>query len=743
MVTGGVVGGGLLVGIGGVAFMNHKIRQYSGRGMGDGASMNAWISIDPDNTITLAVPRAEMGQGVYTSVPMLIAEELEVDVQKVKIVHPQPESPYSNTIFLTQQPRNPWTGLTFMEKVASMLTIVGTGGSTTISDGFYTMMVAGATAREALIAAAANQWGVSKDRCYAENAHVINRDSNEKLSYGSLAAAAAEIEIKEVPQIKKPEDCKIIGKPVRRLDIPDKVQGKAEFGIDTRLDGMLYAAIKHPTYLAGKITAVNNQAEVEAMKGVKQVVMLADGQGVVVVADNTWRAKNATLVLEVTEDANGNEGLSTDGITRKMKSIIENDEMIAAPDEHGDVAAALASDDVTLVEGEYFVPYLSQATMEPLNCTVLVEEDKAEIWVGHQAPSVIQGKVAKIAGVKKSNVIVNIAYLGGGFGRRAETDFVTKAAEVAAAMPGTPIQLTYSREEDMRFGMYRPTVASSFKAAIKSDGSIAAWENKMALQSVGNDSMKRIMPSQAPKPKDDPMMSEGAAHLPYKMDTRKVAFGHLDVPVQVGNWRSVGSSQNGFFTESFVDECAAAVGQDPYQFRKAKLKEAPRFEAVLDKAAEISNWSTQLDANKYRGIALHKSFGSIVAEVAEITDLGDKKFSIDNYYCVIDCGRTVNPDTIEAQMESGIVYGLSAALYGQITIKDGKIVEGNFPEYEMVRMNVSPKITTHIMAIDDYPTGVGEPGTPPAAPALTNALFAATGERIRELPLVKHGYTFV
>ncbi len=743
MITGGVVGGGLVVGVGGMLWVNHKIKQYTGEGMGAGDSLNAWIRIAEDNTITLAVPRSEMGQGVYTSIPMLIAEELEVDVQKVKIVHPQPESPYANTFLLTGQPRNVYKGMTLMEKIASVLPVVGTGGSTTISDGYDTLRAAGATAREALIMAGAQRWGVDKSECYAEDGHIINKTSKEKLTYGSLAADAAQIKVDKIPTLKAQKDFKILGKPVRRLDIPEKVDGTAEFGIDARPEGLLYAAIRHPEYLGGTIGSVQNIEEVEAMTGVKKVVVLKDGQGVAVVADNSWRAKNGALSLEVTEESNGHEGLSTAGVAAKMKSVIANNEMIATPESEGDVASVIASEGNQLIEAEYLVPYLAQATMEPLNCTVHVHEDRADVWVGHQAPSVIRDKVAAITGIDGANVTINMKYLGGGFGRRAEVDFVIKAAEVATVMKGTPIQLSYTREEDMRYGMYRPAVMSKFRAAITPGGDIAAWENKMALQSVGHSSMMRIMPSQAPDPKDDPMSSEGAAHLPYAMGSRKVAFGDLDLPIQVGNWRSVGSSQNGFFTESFIDECAAAAGKDPYVFRKNKLADHPRFVAVLDKVAEISNWSEPAGDNKFRGIALHKSFGSIVAEVAEITKVGEKEFSIDNYYCVIDCGRTVNPDTIEAQMQSGIVYGLSAAMYGQITIENGKIVEGNFPEYEMVRMNVTPHITTHIMEMDEYPTGVGEPGTPPAAPALTNALFAATGERIRELPLVKHGYSFV
>jgi len=742
MITGGVIGGGLLIGVGGNMYVNKRIKQYSAQGFDESHTvMNAWLSISSDNKITIAVPRAEMGQGVYTSVPMLVAEELEVDVNDVKVFHPQPESPYANTFFLQNAPRDVYKGLTVMEKIASIIPVVGTGGSTTIVDGYDNMRMAGATAREALVTAAANEWGVKKSQCYAEDGHVVNSSNKEKLAYGDIAAAASEVKIGKLPRLKEPKDFKILGKPIRRLDIPEKVTGKAGFGIDARPEGLLYASIRHPEYLGGTIESINNENEVLTMPGVKKVVLLADGQGVAVVANNTWRAKNAAISLEVTENDNGHGSLSSAKVESMMATTIANNEMIANPQSEGDVAPILNAENANVISAEYRVPFLSQATMEPLNCTVLLKEKKATVWVGHQAPSVVKSKVANITGADE--VDINIAYLGGGFGRRAEVDFIVKAAEVATAMEGTPVQLAYTREEDMRYGMYRPAVASNFRAAVAKDGTIKAWENKLALQSVTNDSIGRIMPTQAPKPKDDPQTTEGAIHLPYAMDNRDIAFGHLDLPIQVGNWRSVGSSQNGFFTESFMDECAAAAGQDPYLYRKSKLGEHPRFEAVLDKVAEMSNWSSPLAAGRYRGIALHKSFGSIVAQVAEISMTGEKQFSIDKFYCVIDCGRVVNPDTVEAQMQSGIIYGLSAALYGQITIEGGKIVEGNFPQYDMVRMNVSPQFEVHIMERDDYPGGVGEPATPPAAPALTNALYAATGDRVRQLPLVKHGYSFV
>lgn len=738
--AGGLAGTGLIVGLGGLLYVNKKIKVYSGDGFGDGSSLNAWIRIAPDNTITMAVPRAEMGQGVYTSLPMLMAEELEVEMGNIKIIHPQPEGPYANTFFLAGKERNIFEGLSIKEKIACFLPVVGTGGSTTIRDLYDHLRATGATAREMLIGAAAKQWGVDRAECYAENGQVINKGTNAKLSYGELAEAAGKIEINEIPKLKEQKNFKILGKPVDRLDIPEKVTGAAKFGLDVRPEDMLYAVVRHPSYIGGKITDITNADDISSKPGVKKVLLLSDGSGAVVVADNTWRAKNAALSMRFDEDANGSEDLNTASINEALQTTL-NDGQIATPEDKGDVDLALASAN-NILEAEYNVPYLAHATMEPLNCTVWTDGVNARVWVGHQSTSIVHDVVSKITGVPKENVEVHVTYLGGGFGRRIEIDFVTKAAMVAKEMPGKPVQLVFTREEDMKNGMYRPTATSKFRAAIGEGGEITAWENKIALQSVGYSSMMRIMPAMAEEPAKDPSSSEGAAHLPYAAVNRRVTFGQVELPVQVGNWRSVGSSQNAFFTESFMDECAHAAGQDPYEFRKNKLQDSPRFLNVLNKVAEMSNWSQPLEEGTFRGIALHLSFGSIVGEVAEISLQGDKTYKIDKVYCAIDCGRIVNPDTIEAQMQSGIIYGLTAALYGEITISEGSVDQANFPQYEMIRMQVAPHVEVHIMEVDEYPGGVGEPGTPPAAPALANAIYAATGERIRSLPLSKHGYSF-
>jgi isoquinoline 1-oxidoreductase beta subunit len=737
--TGGLAGVGLVVGIGGNMYLNKVAKQYSGKGMGDGNSMNAWIRISPDNKITIAVPRSEMGQGVYTSVPMLVAEELEVDMKSINIIQPQPEPAYANTLLVNPNPRDIYSSLTFMEKIAHFLPLVATGGSTTITDGFDHLRAAGASARVMLIIEAAKRWNVQEEDCYAENSHIINRKTKEEFTYGELAESAGKIELAVIPKLKDKKDWKILGKNVQRLDIPEKVNGKAEFGLDVRIEGMLYGAIRHATYHDGIVLSVRNQVEIEKMPGVKNVLVLPKGVGVVVVANNTWRAKNAMLALDLEES--GDNTLSSKKINAHAEDVIANN-IIATPLDKGNATDVLDKTG-NIIEGKYDVPYLAHACMEPINCTVLVKDGKAEIWAGHQGSSIMLDGVNTATGIDRDNIIVNMKYLGGGFGRRGEIDMILHAGFVAKEMEGTPIQIIYTREEAMRHEMYRPFVKSHFRAAINVDGEIEAWENKIALQSVGYSSIMRIKPSLASSPSEDSSTTEGAANLPYTMAAAKVAFGQMDLPIQVGNWRSVGSSQNAFFTESFMDELANAAGQDAYEFRKSKLQHKPRFLKVLEKAAEISNWRTPLPEGKFRGMAIHESFRSIVCQVVEITKVGEKKFSVDKYYNVIDCGQVVNPDTVEAQMQSGIMYGLSAALYGQITFKNGEVEQYNFPQYEVVRMNVAPNVQNHIMDNDEFPGGVGEPSTPPAAPALANAIFSATGERIRSLPLMKHGYSFV
>jgi isoquinoline 1-oxidoreductase beta subunit len=735
LIAGGVVGGGLLVGIGGFNYLaNKRVKEFSGVGMGDGDSLNAFVRIRPDNTIALAIPRTEMGQGVYTSLSQLIMEELEADFSQVQVVHPQAEGPYANFFIAQMKPADFEGGLTVMQKIFALIPNIITGGSTSVRDAYDYYRRMGAMAREMLISAAAKEWKVSREDCYAEKGSVVNKKSGERKTFGELASAAAREKAEEFPILKKKSEFKLVGKSVDRLDTPEKVTGKAIFGLDVRLPNMKFAVIRHPSYIGGKITGIKNSDAVQAMPGVVKIVTI--DEGVVVVANDTWHAKNAANALEVDEEKNLELG-HLDAIPALREALKGKPGKVWEDIGKVDEVLSTAS---TVIEAEYEVPYLAHACMEPMNCTVVVTGAKAEAWTGNQSATFVVNGVSEGAGVDKDKIRTNITYLGGGFGRRGETDFVLRAAKVAKQMPGVPVQLVYTREEDMKNDFYRPAVVAQLKAALN-DKNVLGWKKKVGTQGALSQLMKRNIPINSLSPEDDTSATEGMRDLPYRMNAAYTDITSVDLPVSVGTWRSVGHSHNAFFSESFMDECAVALHRDPYELRKELLQDSPRFLAVLNKVAEMSKWSEKQDG-KFKGIAIHESFGSIVGEVAEIS-VSDKNIKVEKVFCVIDCGNTVNPRIIESQMQSGIVYGLTAALYGQITVKEGKIVQSNFPNYEMVMMNTMPHIEVHIMESDEDPGGVGEPGTPPIAPALANALFTASGVRIRSLPLSKHGYQFV
>lgn len=735
LIAGGVVGGGLLVGIGGFNYyVNKRIKEFSGIGMGEGESLNAFIRIRQDNTIVLAIPRTEMGQGVYTSLSQLILEELEADFSKVEVVHPQAESPYTNFFIAGMKAADFENGLTVMQKIFAVIPNILTGGSTSVRDAYEYYRRMGAMAREMLVAAAARQWKVSPSDCYAGKGSVFNKKDGQSLTYGQLAIHAAKEKAPEFPPLKNKKDFKLIGKSIDRVDIPAKVTGKAIFGLDVRIPNMKYAVIRHSSFVGGKITAVSNLGAILGMAGVVKVVQIEEG--VAVVADDTWHARLASEALEVQEEPNKEFG-HLDAIPALREAMKGEPGKIW--EDVGGINEVLGKA-TRLLEAEYMVPYLAHACMEPLNCTVVVNGETAEAWTGNQSTTFVLNGVSEGAGVDKDKIKTNITFLGGGFGRRGETDFVLRAAKIAKQLPGTPVQLVYTREEDMKNDYYRPAVVTQLKAGLD-DKQILGWKKKVGTQGALSQLFKRNIPMNKLSPEDDESATEGMRNLPYRMQAAYTDVTCVDLPVSVGTWRSVGHSHNAFFSESFMDECAASLKRDPYELRRELLKDSPRFLAVLNKVAELSKWSEKTEG-KFKGIAIHEAFGSIVGEVAEIS-MTDKNIKVEKVFCVIDCGKIVNPRIIESQMQSGIVYGLTAALYGEITVKEGKIVQSNFPNYKMVMMNTMPHVEVHIMESDEYPGGVGEPATPPIAPALTNAIFAASGERIRSLPLSNHGYQFV
>ena len=738
--TGAAVTGGLVVGAGYLSTID--MTGLDGAINADGTvSLNAWIQFAEDGTITFAVPRTEMGQGVHTALPMLIAEELEIrlDSGNVRVEHPVEELPvYANyTLILDVRPEDAtgpiyWAG----KKVFGILPYIGTGGSTSVVAAWKPLRVAGASARLMLAEAAADVWQVSADECFGEDGQIVHRPTGRRLAYGALARSAADKSPTSDPALKPASEFKLIGTSAPRLDIPFKVTGEAIFGIDVTLPNMVHAAIRQSPVFGGTVRAMDADA-VRSMAGVIDVVDLGDAVGVV--ADTYWHAGRALEDLTVDFDDNGNATGDSAQILADMHRALDGDEAHAFRDD-GEVDEALSAAE-TIVEATYEVPLLAHACMEPMNCTALYQDGKAEIWMSTQSPLTGRWgaqKGAELVGAEVTEpVTTHVTLTGGGFGRRSDLDVARQAAALAASVPGRPVKLIWSREEDVQHDMYRPHSVSRLRAGLRADGYPAAWDNRVVAQSLEQSFGERNLPFGGGDPAKDHFSVEGAVDMPYAIPKARVDLVDHATPVPIGFWRSVGHSQNAFFVESFLDECAHAAGIDPMLYRRSLLVDRPRHREVLDILAEQSQWGRPLSPGRGRGVALHPSFRSIVGEVVEVTIGDDGALSIDRVVCVVDCGTVINPDTVEAQMEGAILFGLTAALYGEIAIEEGRVAQSNFHDYDMLRMAQAPAIETHIVPSTEPPGGVGEPGLPPSMPALTNAIFAATGERIRSLPVTK------
>ena len=666
------------------------------------AALNAWIHIGADDVVTVMIDKSEMGQGVMTSLSMLAAEELECDWKKVRAEFAPAEKVYYNPAFGAQ----------------------GTGGSSSIRSSWGPMLKAGATAREMLIIAAAQQWGVDKSECRAENSTVTHTPTRRTLSYGSLAEAAAKVPVPADVPLKNPKDFRIVGKPIKRLDTADKVNGSAGFGIDTQRPGMLYATVVRCPVFGGKVENFD-AAKAKAVRGVKDVVEISSG--VAVVADNTWSALQGRKALEIKWNEGPNAQVSTDSIWTLFAERADQSGAAVARKE-GDAASSLGKA-AAKIDAVYQAPFLAHATMEPMNCTAHVQADRCDVWAPTQSQTASQNEAAKITGLKPEAVFIHTTFLGGGFGRRGETDFVLDAVELSKKL-NAPVKVTWTREEDTQHDVYRPASYSRFSAALDPSGNPVAWTNRIACDSI----FSRAIPG-AVKNNLDGTSVEGAADIPYSIPNIFVDYQLTKTGIPVGFWRSVGDSQNGFFVESFIDELAAAAKKDPYEYRRALLGDAPRYKGVLELAAQKAGWGTPLPKGRYRGIAVISAFKSYVAEVVEVSvDRSSGAYKVHRVVCALDCGRIVNPDTIVAQMQSGIVYGLTS-LKDQITIDRGRVQQANFDTYPMLRMNEMPSVEVFIMPSEEAATGVGEPGVPCLAPAVCNAIFAATGKRIRRLPI--------
>ncbi|MFO1339317.1 MAG: xanthine dehydrogenase family protein molybdopterin-binding subunit [Burkholderiaceae bacterium] len=664
---------------------------------------NAYLRITPDDRVTVICGSAEMGQGVLTAIPMLVAEELDADWKSVGVEQAPVDKAYANPMFGMQ----------------------ATGGSTTVRAHWEPMRKAGAAAREMLVAAAAQQWKVSPAECRTEAGQVLH-GSGKKLRYGQLVAAAAQLPVPAEPQLKAPKDFRLLGKPTKRLDTAAKINGTAKFGIDAHLPGMLVAVMARAPQPGAKPTSVND-AKAKAVKGVQQVITLPSG--VAVLATGYWAAKQGRDALEITWDLGKLATLGSAAVSDMLRDGANNADAIAKDTGNLKDAAAASAKSLDAI---YEAPYLAHACMEPMNCTAWVRGDEVEVWAGTQSQGPAQGILAQVAQATPAKVKVNTMLLGGGFGRRFAPDF-TIDATLLSKISGKPVKLIYSREDDMAAGFYRPASLARFEGALDASGKPTLLRVDVGSPSIMAASGFMKIPDSGV----DSFALEGIADHPYEIDNQRIAYGRVEPGPQVWFWRSVGHSQNIFFIESFIDEMAAAAKKDPVEFRLAMLqgKDQRRYKAVLEVAAQKAGWGKPLPAGMARGVAVAQSFGSYVAEVAEVSVGADGTPRVHRVVAVVDCGMNVNPLTIARQIEGAIVYGLSAALYGRISFKDGRVEQGNFHQYPVLRMNEMPKVEVHIHPSGAAPGGIGEPGTPPIAPAVTNALFALTGQRIRSLPI--------
>jgi isoquinoline 1-oxidoreductase beta subunit len=709
--------------------------------------LNAWLSIDGNGRVTVFVPRQEMGQGITTTLALLVAEELDCDPAKLGFEQAPVDPVYANaTILADATPFRPddhgWLARLARHtqyRFAELLGIQATGGSTGTRDAWLVMRHAGAAARAMLAAAAAKRWGVPEGEIEISQGVVTHR-SGKRAGFGELAADAARQAIPGTVKLKNPANFRLLGKPQPRLDVPAKSDGSARFGCDVRLPGMLYAAIVHCPVFGGTLKSFD-ASKAKSRPGVKAVLDLpptsTSAPAVVAVADSWWRAKSALDAIEIRWDEGPNAALDSAKLRESYLKLLEREGRVY--EEVGNIESGFRNSRKT-VEATYEVPYLAHATMEPMNATALVKDGRCEIWAGNQAPTLVKWYAAKGAGVASEAVTVHTPFLGGGFGRRAEMDVVVEAAAIAARLPGIPVQLLWSREEDIRHDVYRPMAMARLRCALDERGGIAAWHHRIVGQSCTQGLTARLLPAAASDLMKDKTVAEGAYDLPYAMPSRRVEHVLARVPVPVGYWRSVGHSYNAYFVEAFLDEVARAAGRDPFELRRELLKGSPRHLRVLEAAARRAGWKNPLPESSGfkagRGIALAESFHSIVAQAAEVEVDAKGAVRVRRVVCAIDCGHALNPDNVAAQMESGIVYGLSAALYGAITLKAGRVAQSNFGDYPVLRLADCPAIEVEIVESGwENLGGVGEPGTPPIAPAVANALLAATGKPARRLPL--------
>ncbi|MPZ40466.1 MAG: molybdopterin-dependent oxidoreductase [Rhizobiales bacterium] len=705
LVSVGAAGGALALGF------DVRPGAQAARAAGDAPEITAWIVIHPDDTVIIRVARSEMGQGTLTALPMLVAEELECDWSKVRAEFPRPDE--------NLRRNRVWGDFS-------------TGGSRSIRNSQEPLRRAGATAREMLIAAAAMQWGVAASECRAANSIITHVPSGRTITFGQVAEAAAKMPLPKRVTLKDAKDWRLIGKPTRRLDVTDKVMGKPIYGIDVRVPGMLHAALAQCPVFKGTLKSVDD-SQITGMSGVHKVVRLKDA--VAVVADNWWQAKKALDALVIDWNTGDSGQVSSDSVRQFLLGGLTADKA-GVGRAHGNLSEGFASA-VTRVNADYFVPFLAHATLEPQNCTAHVTGDRAEIWAPTQNGEAALATAAHVLGIPPQNVIMHKTMLGGGFGRRGVTqDFVPPAVLIAKEV-GRPVKVVWSREEDTGHDYYRPVAMARMSAGLDATGMPSAWHVRM----TGNSIWSTLMPMTVRGGVDRQFQEGFLADMPYDIPNYLADYAIRNTHVPVGFWRCVNHTQNCFFKESFVDEMAHAAGIDPLEYRRrmiGKHHNAAKFLGVLNTAAERAGWTTPLPPQIHRGIALNEAYNTFVAAVAEVSVDTHGAVRMHRIVVALDPGTVVNPLTAEMQTESAVVFGLTAALYGEITIKDGRVEQSNFNDYRMLRMAEMPRVETVLMPSGGFFGGCGEPPVAVVAPALCNAIFAATGKRIRSLPLKNH-----
>ncbi|EEE07242.1 isoquinoline 1-oxidoreductase [Burkholderia multivorans CGD2M] len=667
---------------------------------------NAFIRIDKSGEVTLVIPKVEMGQGVYTSLSMLLAEELEVSLNAVKLQHAPPNAAlYADPI----------------------LQIQATGGSMSVRAFWEPLRRAGAVARQLLIRAAAKTWSVEPSSCSATEGVVNHSASGRKLAYSALVEKAALLPVSDSfvksVTLKNPASFKLIGRPVKRLDSPDKVDGTARYGIDTRLPGMVYAVVVHSPVFGGSVVSVDDRAA-RTVPGVRQVVKLDNA--VAVIGTHTWAAKRGANALVIHWNAGTNAGLTTEMLVDDLRRASTKQGAVAK--KAGDVVTGLERGKKRL-DAVYEQPFLAHATMEPMNCTVHVHDGICEIWAGTQVPTRATDIAAQATGLPPDRVLLHNFLLGGGFGRRLEVDFIGEAVRIGRQVDA-PVKVIWTREEDIQHDMFRPYYLDRMSAALGADGKPVAWTHRITGSSIA----ARWAP-QWVKDGVDLDAVDVAASLPYDIPAQLVDYVRQEPRgVPTAFWRGVGALRGTFVVESFIDELANLAGADPVAYRRNLLDKSPRALHVLDIAARTSGWGTPMPKGKGRGVSLMNAFGSYFCMVAEV-DVQDGDVRVERVVCAVDCGHVINPNTVEAQMEGGIIFGIAAALWGEVTLKDGRVQQGNFNDYRVMRINEAPRIETIIVPSGEAPGGIGEPGTANIVSAVTNAVFAATGQRVRRLPI--------